>query len=312
MSKADNSLANSNNANSLENFIKTASNLLAANESNLRALAVQIDDYLTTTADSNGHEPIPDNLSYLQEQTNYLSRQSNSLKKFLEGKCRQVPSNYPLSRIQILQQQEEERARTAKDLEDTTAQLLANAIFELAAVKQLVGAPDNLNELLKGINALQEELESGLAHLRFLIADLEPTTMLGSFGLMAGLRRYLEKFSEQTGIEIIYQTQTVIEQLPDIVELAIFRIIQEALQNIHLHAKAKQAQVIVEAGNDTLKFSVLDDGSGFNTAMPVQAQKRLGLVGMKDLADLLEGELHLKSDKNKGTQVILTIPYPHF
>jgi len=220
--------------------------------------------------------------------------------------------NYSLSRIQVLQQQEEERARIAKDLEDSMAQLLANAIFELAAVKQLVGTENNLVELVTGIDALQEELEAGLAQLRFLITELEPASTLSNFGLVAGLRRYLEKFTEQTGIKTNYYPQTLLEHLPDTVELAIFRIVQEALQNIRQHAKATQVQVIIAEENNCLKLSVMDNGIGLHHIPADYNQRRLGLVGIKDLAEMLEGHLQLKSAPHKGTQLILTMPYPHF
>ncbi len=299
----------------LDKFIKKAWDLLSANEANLRALADQVDQYLKTASETepNGHQPPKANLQYLHRQANYLTDQNQLLKNFLDDKCERVPAvSYPLSRIQILQRQEEERARTAKDLEDSIGQLLANAIFELAAVKQLVTTGGNLDELIAGINSLQEELEVGLAKFRFLIAELEPASTLGNFGLVAGLRRYLEKVSEQTGIEISYYPQTLIEQLPDTIEVAIFRIIQEALQNIYQHAKATSVQVIISEENNCLKFSVIDNGIGLNPDPDNYHQRRLGLVGMKDLADMLNGTLHLKSEKNKGTQVILTVPYPQF
>lgn len=297
----------------LDKFIKTASDLLSASQSNLRALAEQIKQYLATSeAETNGGQLSPASLQYLHEQANCLTQQNQTLRKFLASKCKKVPKNQSLSPIQILQRQEEERARTAKDLEDTTGQLLANAIFELAAVKQLVASDDNLDELMAGIDALQQELEAGLSSLRFLIADLEPATTLGSFGLFAGLRRYLEKFGKQTGIETSYQARAVVEKLPDTIELAIFRIIQEALQNIHLHAQATQIQVIAVEENGHLQFRIIDNGSGISHQTTTPNERRLGLVGMKDLTDLLDGELQLKSDKNKGTQIILTIPYPQF
>lgn len=299
----------------LDKFIKKASDLLSANEANLRALVDQVDQYLKTASatETNGHQPPVANLQYLHQQANYLTNQNQLLKNFLDDKCEYVPAtSHPLSRIQILQRQEEERARTAKDLEDSIGQLLANAIFELAAVKQLVTTGGNLDELIAGIDSLQEELEVGLTRLRFLIAELEPASTLGNFGLVAGLRRYLEKFSEQTDIEISYYPQTLIEQLPDTIELAIFRIIQEALHNIYQHAKATSVQVIISEENNCLKFSVIDNGIGLNPDPDNYHQRRLGLVGMKDLADMLNGTLHLKSEKNKGTQVILTVPYPQF
>ncbi len=223
-----------------------------------------------------------------------------------------LPNNYSLSRTQLFQRQEEEKSRTAKDLEDTIAQPIANAIFELAAVKQLITAQDNISLVTDGINALQEELEQSLTDLRLLIANLEPNTVLGSFGLVAGLRRYLEKFKEQIGIEAELHTQTLIEPLPNMVEIAIFRVIQEALQNIRQHAVASKVEITVMEENGNLKFSVSDNGVGLTPNLSRHSQRQLGLASMKEIADLLEGKLELKSEEHKGTQVVLTIPYPEF
>ncbi len=219
-------------------------------------------------------------------------------------------ANGLLSSIQILQRQEEERARIARNLEETSAQLLANAIFELAAVKQLLLEGDDLASVIEGLNALQQELERGLSDLRLLIADLEPNTVLGNFGLVAGLRRYLEKFEKNTGIETQLHIQTLIERLPATVEVAIFRVIQETLQNVRRHAAASRVQVSIAEADGRLQFSVLDDGVGISPALTDAAQRRLGLVSIKEIASLLNGTLQIKSEKNKGTHVILTVPYP--
>ena len=219
----------------LDKFIKQASSLLALNQANFKKLTEQIQQQLESMGEtqSNGHHPSLADLQYLQTQAHFLTNQNEALRAFLESQPAQAPTNFPLSRIQILQQQEEERARIAKELEDSTGQLLANAIFELAAIKSIITSEKDFGEMMKGIDALQKELEEGLADLRFMVADLEPAATLGSFGLFAGLRRYLEKFSKQTGIDTEYQAHTVIEQLPDTIEVAIFRIIQE-LSLIHI------------------------------------------------------------------------------
>ena len=293
-------------------FIKKASGLLAESEASLQALTQETSVYLESLSQpqANGNNSPISNLQYLHQQASYLSGQNHTLKKYLDSNCQELPSNQPLSRTQILQRQEEERTRIAKEIENSIGQLLANAIFELASIKRLMDTQGDKQELMGGINALQTELEQGLTDLRFLIADLEPNSTLGSFGLFAGLRRYLEKFSTQTGIKTVYQTNVVIEQLPSTIELAIFRIIQEALQNIRQHAKATQVQVTVTEDESCLVFSIKDDGIGLQYPTTNQIERHLGLVSMKDLADLLEGELKLMSDHKNGTQVILTVPYP--
>lgn len=300
---------------SLEKLIEEAADLLSGNEQNLQYLAHQISRYLQAAPEDeqNGNRPLNTNLHHLQEQVGLLTSQTETLaallKQNFEGK---IPANYPLAYVHLLQMQEEERAKTAKDLEDTSGQLLANAIFELAAVKKLITDKDNLDLVLDGINALQQELEEGLAELRLFIADLEPNSVLGNFGLVAGLRRYLDKFSDKTGLQTELQVQTQIEPLPNIIETAIFRIIQETLRNIRRHAAATNVQVTIAETDDHLIFSVLDNGVGLDPDLKNHAHRRLGLVGIKEITQLLNGTIQIKSEKNQSTQVILTIPYPKF
>jgi two-component system sensor histidine kinase DegS len=297
----------------LSNFLNEAAGLLSASQQTLQKLAEQSRHYLEKHGHSGEHSPELANIRYLYEQASQLVNQSRTLSGLLNGHAASTPlPAFLFSPIQILQRQEEERARTAKDLEDSTAQLLANAIFELAAVKRLINKEGELEGLISGINALQQELEQGLADLRFFIAELEPSSTLGNFGLVAGLRRYLEKFSNRTGIETALEIQTLIEPLPNTIEIAIFRIIQEALQNTQQHARASRVQLIISEENNRLQFQIIDNGIGLNPNVAVHNQRRLGLVGMKDIADMLAGELQIKSSEEQGTEVVLTIPYPQF
>ena len=125
------------------------------------------------------------------------------------------------------------------------------------------------------------------------------------------MRRYLEKFKEQTGLETALQVKTLIEPLPNIIEIAIFRVIQEALQNIRQHANASKVEVVILEKDENLQFSVFDNGAGLTPNLSAHSQRQLGLVSMKEIANLLAGALELKTEAGKGTQVILTIPYPN-
>ena len=215
--------------------------------------------------------------------------------------------------IQLLEWQEQERAKTAKRIEDTDGQLLANAIFELAAVKSLI--MDDYSEsdpVMAGIDALQQELEEGLADLRFLVADLEPGTVLGSFGLQAGLRRYLAKFEERVGLPTKLEVHTLVEPLPYIIETAIFRVLQEVLHNIAEHAEASFVTVAVQETDGNLEFVVIDDGIGIAENLKNHPRRQLGLVSITEIARLLHGTIHTESAAQIGTAVTLSIPYPKF
>jgi two-component system sensor histidine kinase DegS len=193
-------------------------------------------------------------------------------------------------------------------LEDGVGQLLANAVFELASCRYLL---DTENPAVDdGLTALQAELEQGLSDVRHLIADLDPPSMLGSFGLVAGLRRYLERYETRTGIKAVMDVRAITERLPATAEIAIFRIIQEALENVRRHARASRVEVNIYEEDRGLVFSVTDDGVGLQPGGVGSRGRSLGLVSMHDRAELLKGRLRIRTDAERGTQLILSIPYP--
>jgi two-component system sensor histidine kinase DegS len=187
-------------------------------------------------------------------------------------------------------------------------QLLANAVFELASSRHLLGTEGPAVD--DGLAALQAELEQGLSDVRHLIADLDPPSMLGSFGLVAGLRRYLERYETRTGLKSEMDVRAITERLPATVEVAIFRVIQEALENVWRHAQASRVEVGIYEEDGCLIFSVTDDGVGLQPRYIDSRGRSLGLVSMHDRAELLKGKLRVRSDAERGTQLILSIPYP--
>lgn len=298
---------------SSQNFSAELSALLKTSEAALRQFSEKVSAHLQ---DSPTLDPqTQDNLAHFAHQAQLLSAQAEMLNTHLKtGTPHFEPTEpIPVSPIELLQWQEEAYAKTAKTLEDTDGQLLANAIFELAAVKSLI-TDDKSNKaaMLEGVNALQEELEQGLADLRFMVAELEPATLFGSFGLVAGLRRYMEKLQSHTNLTTALQVHTLVDPLPGIIEIAIFRIIQEILQNIRRHAKATEVRLSIAEVQGNLSFHIHDNGLGMSGNLSPHPRRQLGLVRMKEIAKLLNGEIHISSEENIGTDVTLSIPYPKF
>jgi len=214
--------------------------------------------------------------------------------------------HWPL--IRVLQSQEEEQTQLAREMEDRVGQLLANAVFELASCRQLLGHDEAA--VSTGLEALQSELEQGLSDVRWFIVNLEPATIMGNFGLSAGLRRYLERYETRTNITVKLRIEANMGRLPSIIEVAIFRVMQEALSNVHRHAAATQVSVMLEEHENRLDFTVIDNGRGLILDEFSRSRKNLGLARMVDYAELLNGRLKILSAPNQGTQVILAIPYP--
>lgn len=303
-----------NNA-SLEEFLARATAALQATESNLQELAqIALLKYeQSLSGQDNGRSGDSNQaaarLQQISQQLSDLSERSKALQTYLQGDL-ETPlietDQWP--RIRILQSQEEERMQTARKLEDSIGQLLANAIFELASCQQLLN--NDKQAVSDGLGALQAELEQGLTDFRHLITEMEPTTVLSNFGLGGGIRRYLEQYEAKTGLKTQLRINTNFGRLPTIIETAIFRIIQEALSNVQRHAHATQVEVIIEENEGMLEFSIIDDGAGVVSEKIGMPRKKLGLARISDYAELLNGKLRILSEPEHGTQVILSIPYP--
>ncbi len=247
-------------------------------------------------------------LQQIGQQLVRLSERSQALHSYLQNGLDRPPVNdehWP--RIKILQSQEEERSQLAHTLEERVGQLLANAVFELASCQHLLA--HDREAVAEGLTALQSELEQGLADIRHTITDLEPSTILGNFGLGGGVRRYLEQFESRSGIKTQLQININLGRLPHIIEIAIFRIIQEALHNVQRHAQASQVDVMFAEKEAMLEFNVIDNGKGVILDQINISRKNLGLARMVDYAELLNGELRVFSNPGEGTRVVLSIPY---
>lgn len=299
----------------LENFLTAVSAILRETESSMHELAqetlLKYEQLLLEPG--NGRGQIKDDqavrLQQVGQQLAWLSEQSRALHIYLQKGLDAPPiDNSYWPRIRILQSHEEERAQLAHDLENSVGQLLANAVFELASCRTLLA--NDKEAVATGLAALQSELENGLADIRQFIVDLEPATILGNFGLGAGIRRYLEQFETRTGLKTQLRVNTNIGRLPSIIEITIFRVIQEALGNAYRHAKASQIEVVIEEKEGALHFSVIDNGIGLNMERVGKSRKNLGLARMVDYAELLNGKFRILSDSERGTQIILSVPYP--
>lgn len=297
-----------------ENFLVTAAATLGQIEYNLTELAqaALVEHQRLTSEPGNGHQADANDrasaLQRLSHQLLKLSEQSGMLRTYLQDDLTALPwkeTSWP--QIRILQSQEEERTQLARELEDGVGQLLANAIFELASCRRLL--EEGQEVVAEGLDALQTELEQGLADVRHFITDLEPATVLSNFGLAGGIRRYLEQYEAKTGLKTQLLIRANIGRLPSIIETAIFRVIQEALSNVHHHAGAARVDVVVEERDGALQFSVIDNGNGLVSEKIATGKRNLGLVRMIDYADLLNGKLKILSEPERGTQVTLIVPY---
>lgn len=203
--------------------------------------------------------------------------------------------------------QERERQRISQDLHDGLNQLLVGALLELKSGRERLNR-DDAPGAEKSFQQVGEILHHVEEELRQTIHDLRPP-VLDALGLVPSLSRYAEQFSAHSGIHCeLVSTGDSFRLVPD-VEIGLYRIMQEALQNVLVHSKAQQVVVAVHFEPDMLTLFISDNGRGFNLAQfERNANGHFGLLGMRERAESFGGKLVLKTEAGQGTRVEVWIP----
>ncbi|MFL7794184.1 MAG: PAS domain S-box protein, partial [Anaerolineae bacterium] len=211
-------------------------------------------------------------------------------------------------RLQILSQrlvevQESERRYIARELHDEIGQSLTGLklVLDMASRSLEEDSSDNLNEAL----ALADEL---MAQVRNLSLDLRPT-MLDDLGLLPALLWHCGRYTDQTGVHVdMRHTNLEGQRFAPEVETAAYRIVQEALTNVARHAAVDKVTVRLWIERGLLSVQVVDQGAGFNPDDPLISDASSGLVGMRERAALLGGELTIESAPGTGTCLTAELP----
>jgi signal transduction histidine kinase len=213
-------------------------------------------------------------------------------------------------RDRLVEVEEEIRKRLAGDLHDGPTQMLASIIMSLSFTRQLIQqSPDHA---LEEIDQNLEVANKALKQLRTLLFDLRPV-ILETQGLIPALEVYSERLAEMDGLNIVLILEGEFGRLSHRAEVAVFSIIQEAINNAKKYAQAAQIDLVVKADqeHDTLTFLIKDDGAGFDikkVKARYDEQGSLGLINMQERADMLNGRLRIQSEIGLGTRVMLNLP----
>lgn len=211
----------------------------------------------------------------------------------------------------LLQLQDEERRRIARDLHDTTGQKLVVQSLQLSQVLR-----ENRNRLnpaarrmLAECAALTKEISAEIRTLSYL---LHPP-LLDELGLPAAVKWYAEGFQKRTGINVEVEIPRDLPRLPAEVEMSLFRVVQESLANVHRYAESSKAVVRIEASSEELRLEVRDFGKGMkagalNGSRGSTRYLGVGIQGMQERMKQLRGKLEIFSQPNQGTQVVATLP----
>ena len=198
----------------------------------------------------------------------------------------------------MLQGQEEERSRLAKDLHDGLGGLLSGVKFSLSNMKDnLIITPDNMTVFERSLDML----DTSIKELRRVAHNMMPE-LLTKFGLDEALKEYCNSINATNLLSVKYQSIGMSTRIEKSAEIIIYRIIQELLNNIMKHAAAKEATVQLVKEEGRLSIIVEDDGKGFDTAL-IKNSKGAGLTSIKSRVDYLKGQLDIHSEAGKGTLV---------
>lgn len=207
----------------------------------------------------------------------------------------------------VVSAQETERQRIARELHDDTGQSLTAIGLGLRAVsRSLEQDPERAQE---NLNRLENLVDRSLEELQRMISDLRPSH-LDDLGLPAALRWYGQEVESRSELKVQFLAEGETRTLSPAVTTALFRIAQEALTNVIKHAEASDVQVTLRFGQHAVWLQVRDDGRGFDLeGLASQDRTSWGLLGMRERAALLGGNLEIQASPKQGTLVRVSIPY---
>jgi signal transduction histidine kinase len=202
----------------------------------------------------------------------------------------------------VVEAQELERRRLARELHDQTGQELTGILLGLKAVEEALDP----EALARAIAAVREQVVETLHDVRRLAVELRPK-VLDDYGLVAALERLTQTVAEQTGLAFDLEAQLGDERLPSEIETALYRMVQEALTNVVKHGQAGRVSIILARSQGSVTAVVEDDGRGFETD---RIYEGLGLDGMRERLALLGGRLKIESRPGAGTTLAGEVPLP--
>jgi signal transduction histidine kinase len=206
--------------------------------------------------------------------------------------------------VRLLELQDQERRRFSRELHDSLGQYLVGAKMNLAMLGKSIPENALIAECLKLLDQAMTETRT-ISHL------LHPP-LLDETGFESAAKWYVEGFAKRSGIETTLDMPEDLGRLPSSLELALFRVLQESLTNVHRHSTSKRADVSLRLSGDKVVLRVRDYGKGIPVDTLDRFRRRnahggVGLAGMRERIHELGGQLEMESD-SRGTQVVATLP----
>lgn len=207
---------------------------------------------------------------------------------------------------QTITAQESERRRLAGEIHDSVVQSLVGISYRIQAMEKKVSAAGN-EPLVADMKVLEEQLNTNIKELRDLLLGLRPP-MLDDMGLYKALETHLKNFGIRNQVQYSMQLPEALPTLTRDAQINLFRIVQEALNNVEKHAGATHVTIEIETTPQKLYLTVRDDGRGYSLVKARSKTRNLGIASMQERTQLLGGNLKMKSESGRGTVVALDVP----
>jgi len=205
----------------------------------------------------------------------------------------------------VISAQEEERRRLARELHDETAQTIGALSIALDRARHGLG--DAPPEVVGQLHEAQGIVKRLLEDTRRLILDLRPMA-LEDLGLVPAIRWYAESHLQEEGVATTIELDRPAVRLAPHLEVALFRIAQEAINNIARHAEARRATIRLDFSDTAVHIAVSDDGRGFDVDRTLASASSIGLIGLQERARLLNGRMAIRSEAGRGTRLSVDVP----
>lgn len=269
----------------------------------------EIDKLLSSKQD------LKDSLTILSEQANELEDDIGNIKEALGEPVEEVDLSTDeedtsdeerMYGIKILEQQENERSRIARDLHDSVVQVLTNMIHKCEMCSKIIDV-DSIRAKLE-LEIMSKNLRDSISEMRNIIYDLRPMSF-DDLGLNTTLEGLVNDIKSRTSMEIGFVIEGEKKELSSIVQLTIFRIIQECTNNSLKHSKGKRIDILLKYEDKNIYLKVSDDGVGMGCENVDNSKLTgFGLDMMKERVELLNGNIDISTEEEKGTTIQVNIP----
>ncbi|TCT12252.1 two-component system sensor histidine kinase DegS [Natranaerovirga pectinivora] len=251
---------------------------------------------------------------YINSKAEKLGKNFELAENFLTGNLNIMSQtldkihNNEIFGIKILEAQENERQRIAREMHDGPAQSLTNLVHKTELCIKLIDK-DPIRTSLE-LQSLKSVIRSTIDDIRRIIYNLRPMS-IDDLGLIPTIERYIDKIQEETTFTIELKVNNNEYNINSIINLTLFRIIQESLNNIIKYAKATNVTIMITYNKESIELEIVDNGVGFNIndyKNNKEINKGFGLSMMKERVYLLSGHIDIQSTINKGTKYYVMVP----